>query len=135
MKVVVDTNIVVSALLTPGRLPSVVLDLAARGKIIPVLSFDILAEYQSVLGRRKLGIDTQAAAVAIEGLKANAILVQTAPWTIELSDPKDAVFLEAARAFADGVVTGNLKHFPAADCDGIRVFSPAQFLSYFDFKR
>ena len=49
-----------------------------------------------------------------------------------LPDPDDAPFLEVALAAgAAGVITGNLKHYPARCREGLRVFSPAEFVEYF----
>jgi predicted nucleic acid-binding protein len=56
VKVVLDTNILVSSLLTAGP-PAVIVDLVADGNIIPFYSNPILQEYWEVLSRKKFGFN------------------------------------------------------------------------------
>lgn len=54
-KAVIDTNILVSALLSPGGKPSQVMQMVFDGRIFPVVSKAVLEEYQGVLSRKKFG--------------------------------------------------------------------------------
>ena len=48
---VIDTNVLVSAMLKWNSVPGVVLQLAFDGSVVPVLNRDIMAEYREVLSR------------------------------------------------------------------------------------
>jgi putative PIN family toxin of toxin-antitoxin system len=65
--VVLDTNVVVSAHLSPRGLERYVLDLSLAGQIQLCLSLEILAEYARVLARPKFAIpsDLTAASLAL----------------------------------------------------------------------
>jgi putative PIN family toxin of toxin-antitoxin system len=110
IRVVLDTNVVVSALLRSGGLPEAVFNLAIGGEIQACVSEPILAEYEDVLRRARLAIHPDKVAVALARIRAAASLVQ--PLAAAL-DPDDNVFLECAEAArADYLVTGNRRHFP-----------------------
>lgn len=116
--VVIDTNVIVSALLAQDRrhsVPFAILEAAFLGKITPVLSKDILTEYVSVLNREKFGFNKEGVKVILAELTKQAVIVNPAKTKIELPDPKDVCFYEAAAIYEDlggCLVTGNMKHFP-----------------------
>jgi putative PIN family toxin of toxin-antitoxin system len=113
IRVVLDTNVVVSALLRSGGLPEAVLNLAIGGEIEPCVSEPILAEYEDVLRRARLAIHPDKVAVALARIRAVASLVQPVTRVTAALDPDDNVFLECAEvAHADYLVTGNRRHFP-----------------------
>jgi putative PIN family toxin of toxin-antitoxin system len=58
IRVVIDTNVLVSALLTSGGLPEAVIDLAISGDLLSFASESVLAEYEEVLKRPRLAIDS-----------------------------------------------------------------------------
>ncbi len=114
IKVVLDTNVVVSAHLTAGGLEAFVLDLALASKLQLYVSPDILAEYAEVLRRPRFRIDSKKVTQSLRLIKKRAKSVKP---TLTLSvsrDPDDNRFLECAEAAnADYLVTGNRRHFPA----------------------
>jgi putative PIN family toxin of toxin-antitoxin system len=122
---VLDTNVVVSGLLSasgpPGRLVDVLLARRLR------LAFDdrIEAEYREVLVRSKLGIERvrRDAFLAILQFQEH---VTALPWPHRPPpDEDDVVFLEVAlQTPAQIVVTGNLRHFPAGCRGSVTVLSP-----------
>lgn len=126
--VVIDTNVIVSALLAQDHkrsVPFAILEAVFLGKITPVLTKDIMAEYVSVLNRDKFGFNKEWVKTVLTELTMQAVMVNPAKAQKELPDPKDACFYEAAAIYEDiGVflVTGNMKHFP--DCPF--VVTPAQ---------
>jgi putative PIN family toxin of toxin-antitoxin system len=65
IRVVIDTNVLVSALLTSGGLPEAVIDLAISGEVQWFASESVLAEYEDVLKRPRLAIDSGKAADAM----------------------------------------------------------------------
>ena len=113
---VLDTNVVVSALLKDGSAPSQVLNEALNGCIIPVLNSDILNEYGEVLLRKKFGFSEQNVIKFITELSKRALFIKAAPTNEIFPDPDDAVFYEVVMQAQDKenayLVTGNLKHFP-----------------------
>ncbi len=116
MRAVVDTNILVSGLLSPSGPPAQVLAAITAGRLRLVVCAQIVAEYRAVLARPRLRIRPGHAAGLVQLLEQTADWVAVPPYTGTplLPDPGDWPFVAAAR-FADcPVITGNLKHFPAA---------------------
>jgi putative PIN family toxin of toxin-antitoxin system len=126
---VLDTNVVVSALLKPAGLPAAVVDLGFSGVFRWYITQPILTEYGIVLARRRLAVDVRKAANFFADLEDTATVVTPARKLNECTDASDDKFLECALAArADFVVTGNARHFPARFQD-IRVVPPRQFLT------
>ena len=131
MKIVLDTNVVVSAFLKPQSKPAKILRLVLQEEIHLVANEAILAEYQEVLERPGFALDQSRVQVILDYLRQICIFADALPETPTLSDPGDIPFLEAAIAgHADVLVTGNVKHFPKSKCKGKVVLSPAEFLQY-----
>ena len=127
MRAVIDTNVFVSALLTPGGVPSRLVKAIRDTKIVPVVSDEILAEYADVLHRTKFGFAKPEVDDLLLDLNGLALFLMPTMNSIErLPDASDAPFIAAAMAAACPVVTGNAKHFPARL--GIQVLSPAECL-------
>lgn len=114
-KVVLDTNVVVSAHLNPDGFERLVLRLALASCLRLCLSREILTEYQEVLLREKFGIDPGMVSVSLQLIRRAGILVRPKRRLSVSSDPDDNKFLECAgTAGADYLVTGNKRHFPKA---------------------
>jgi|SRR5271170_3794031 len=129
IRAVLDTNIIVSALLTPAGPLAPILDLAALRQFRCYLSEGILDEYADVLARAHLRLDQELVRKSIDRLKRSAIHVAPRKKLQVCSDPADDKFLECAlEARADYVVTGNVRHFPTRFQD-IRIIIPRQFLT------
>jgi putative PIN family toxin of toxin-antitoxin system len=113
---VLDTNVLVSALLKTTSTPGYVAAETLHGDIIPVLNDEILAEYEDVLNRSKFRFDKSIVQVFLDDLKKRALYSDCAIVDDELPDKKDIVFyavIMKAREDKDAyLVTGNLKHFP-----------------------
>lgn len=113
---VLDTNVVVSALLKEGSAPWQILNEALGGCIIPVLNGEILNEYGEVLMRKKFGFSEQNVLKLITELPKRAVFVNAHPTDEVFPDPDDAVFYEVVMEARDKenayLITGNLKHFP-----------------------
>jgi len=125
---VLDTNVVVSAMLRSGGLPEAVFNLAMDGQICLCISEPMLAEYEDVLRRPRLAINPDKVTVALARIRAVALLVTPlAPVTAAL-DPDDNMFLGCAEAaHAHCPVTGNCRHFPD-HWDATRILTPRQFM-------
>lgn len=112
-RVVLDTNIIVSALLVPAGTQASVLLLAFRGDIALYLSAPVLAEYEEVLRRPRFKLQPRHIETALRDIRKVGRLVEpTHPLSISPHE-SDNRFLECAEAAeADYLVTGNTRHFP-----------------------
>jgi len=115
IRVVLDTNVVVSAVITRGGAEAHTLDLAAVRKIQIYATPAILTEYEEVLRRSKfIRISPKVIDGALDLIRRVAILVNPTETLTVSSDESDNRFLECAEAAdADYLVTGNKRHFPA----------------------
>jgi len=136
MKIVLDTNVLVSGLLSPFGPPARILQLLISEALIICYDARIMAEYRDVLGRSKFGFDQNAVQCLLDFLGQNGEAVASVPLSESLPDKDDEIFLEAAiSGKADALVTGNLLHFPKHLCGGVKILSPADFLLYFKKKK
>jgi len=130
VKVVLDTNVVVSGLLKPRSTPSRILRLILQGDMDIIINEHILAEYHEVLQRKKFSFNQKDIDRIIEIFRSYGIRAPDLLHTPRLPDPGDEPFLEAAISMqADALITGNKKHFPRRSCKGVSVMSPSEFLS------
>jgi len=128
-RIVLDTNIVVSAALRPYGLPAQLLELVAYRAVELCVSEELLTEYREVLARPKFaGIDPQRVDLLLKLIAEEATLVRPTN-TLQISkDETDNRFYECAEAAgADYLVTGNIKHFPK-DHKTTKVVSPRQMV-------
>jgi putative PIN family toxin of toxin-antitoxin system len=129
VRIVLDTNVVVSGLLSETSIPAQVLDLCIAGDVDLVVERRILAEYRDVLRREELGLDRDDVDGFLE-LVEFAEHVVAPPLPLTLPDPGDLPFLETAVAAAvDAIVTGNVRHFrPREGAVEVPVLTPRQFV-------
>lgn len=115
IRVVLDTNVVVSAHLNDEGYERHALDLVLAGKLELAITEAILAEYEGVLLRPKFAVDPRLAARSLRRLRSVARIAQPQRALAVTPDPADNRFLECAEtARADYLVTGNKRHFPRA---------------------
>ena len=99
MRLVIDTNILVSALLKPAGPPGRILDAVVQGVIEPIYSLAILTEYDAVLTRRKFAFDPEGIAALLELVASEGWPVaRTARLDLSFPDPDDRKFYECAAA-------------------------------------
>ena len=113
---VIDTNVIVSALLSSRRdsYPLAVMAHVYSGAITPVFNDEIIKEYREVLGRREFHFDQTDVDSAIAVITGYGLNVERSNVEGEVfPDPKDVVFYEVKMSKEDAyLVTGNIKHFP-----------------------
>ena len=113
LRLVVDTNFVVSAALKPDGLPRTVLLLAITRPARLYVSPAIIAEYQDVLSRPELQIHKRLRQQLLKLIEEHSHSVKPSRRLQVTRDPDDNMFLECADvARADYLVTGNAQHFP-----------------------
>jgi putative PIN family toxin of toxin-antitoxin system len=111
-RVVLDTNVVVSALVKPQGREDQVLRLALAGRLLLCVSPQVLAEYGRVLSSPKFKFQPEEVATALRRLEEAGSLFRPGR-NLEISGHEpDNRFYECADAVqAAFLVTGNLKHF------------------------
>jgi putative PIN family toxin of toxin-antitoxin system len=135
LRVVLDTNILVSALINVHGTPARILDLVLVERL--TLTFDdrIISEYREVLLRPKFGFRTADVDALLEFFQTEGESVVAPPLSLRLPDADDAPFIEVAvAAGCDYLITGNVGHFPEAATKPLdlerpfKVITPAGFL-------
>ena len=129
MRVVLDTNILISACWTPGGLESQIVQMVLGGRITACISPAVWAEYRNVLFRDKFAPMRTKAEALLANLESVAVKVQPGEVVIAASDEDDNRFLEcAAAAGAAYLITGNLRHYPA-EWGSLRIVNARGFLT------
>jgi len=114
MRVVLDTNILISACWKPGGNESRVVAMVRAGELTACVSAAVVEEYREVSLRRKFAKQRECLGEMIAVLVARAVRVEPAAVCEACGDPDDNQLLDcAAAAGAAFVVTGNLRHFPS----------------------
>ena len=129
MKVVLDTNVVVSAFINPHGAPSDVMKIIMGGKATLFYNSAILSEYECVLQRSKFikYIDPNHLRRLINILGIMGTSFDPIPGKIKLPDESDRIFYDTAMQSNSLLISGNLKHFPKEDF----IISPVDFLKVF----
>lgn len=112
MRLVIDTNIIVSALLSPDGAAFRILSDALDGKYEVLISAEIYEEYKDVLHREKFNFDEDIIAYLLEWFRNNAIWIEVTKSDIPVPDEKDRIFFDVAKCCKARLLTGNIKHYP-----------------------
>ena len=133
IRVVVDTNILVSLLYNRRGAEAGIIGLIRKDVLLPCISYTISLEYADVLHRPKhkfLLADVVELIALFEALGRLSLAATVAIQDVQSSpDPDDTKFI--ACAVADGaryLVTGNRRHFPDAAYGTAEVVSACQLL-------
>ncbi len=124
---VIDTNVLLSALLSKSEDSATVLDAVFERRIIPLYHQDILTEYDEVLHREKFHLREDAIQVVLAAVRQYGVEVFPQPTGEVLIDMDDLVFYEVAMEKRDDdayLVTGNRKHYPFRDF----IVTPAEMI-------
>ncbi len=133
LKLVIDTNVVISALLKPESNPALIMSLILRGDCRIFVTETIFAEYEGVLGRDKFKIlDRAIVKEFLSALRAKGLWVVPKVLLDEVTkDPADNAFLECAlESKADFLITGNIQHFPERKFHRTSIVTPGEFIVY-----
>lgn len=134
LKIIVDTNVVVSAFLKPYSNPALILALIAQQEVNLCLSKNILTEYQEVFAYQKFKhLNQDKVKIFLTQIQRDALWIEP-QLTVNIlkDDPEDNKFLELALvAKANFLITGNTKHFFLKSFYHTRIVTPTEFLRYY----
>ena len=130
LKVVFDTNVIVSAALYEKSLPALLLSLALKDKVKFFVSPALLNEYEAVLQRPRFKLGQKQITELMGKINQRALIVTpTKRLKILKADEPDNRILECARAKADFIITGNKRHFPFEEFKGSKIVTPREFIN------
>lgn len=114
---VIDTNVLISSLLTsnPNSATVLILKYVFDGKIIPLYSSTIIKEYKNVLSRKKFNFTISQINYILSAIEKYGLQLEPTHKTISLPDMDDLPFYEIVLdSYINNtyLVTGNIKHFP-----------------------
>jgi putative PIN family toxin of toxin-antitoxin system len=122
---VLDTNVLVSALLSPLGSPAKIYKMFLDEMLTLVYSAEILDEYRDVLFRPRLKIADDEASKVLGAIEEYGEKVEPTPSAHDMLDEDDRVFYDTAKLAGAYLVTGNAKHYPDEDF----IKTPTDFLS------
>lgn len=129
MRIVLDTNVLISGLLSAAGPPGWIVEAVLSGELEIAFDGAIRQEYAEVLRRPEFGFPGARVDDILAALDQFGFVVAAAPpWPLPLSDPDDEPFLAVAAASASVLVTGNLRHFPLRVRRGVIVCTPREFV-------
>jgi putative PIN family toxin of toxin-antitoxin system len=129
LRLVIDTNVLVSAALKPDGLQRTTFLLAITRPGRLYISTPVLEEYAEVLSRPELSIRRGLRLQLLQLIKNHGHLVAPSRRIEVTSDPDDNIFVECADAArADFLITGNRRHFPAF-WKSTKIVTPREFVS------
>ena len=112
MLVVLDTNVLVSALMSKNGAPADILRLVLADRLTPCIDARIMCEYTEVLQRPKFGFSKGEINSLLDWFKYYGESVNAEPCDISFTDESDKKFYEVAVHCGAVLITGNLKHYP-----------------------
>jgi len=123
--IVIDTNVIVSAVLSPTGSPAAVVSLISETETLQVFySSAILDEYKRVLAYERLNISEEKQDTVLNTLQKFGILIEPPVSAAPMMDETDRTFFDTANASGAVLITGNLRHYPAMPF----IMTPAGFL-------
>ena len=133
MRVIVDTNIIVSGLISPAGPPGKIVEALLQGLLVPVMSPATLAELQAVLSRPRLRRLFECAGIEatefLDEFREFTEIIEPEPVDIPVRDENDRIFLElaATRPPVDFLITGD-QDFERQQYADVPVISAALFV-------
>jgi len=129
MNVVLDTNVIVSALINANGIPARILSLVLSGNINVLYDNRIIFEYTDVLSMKKFGFSKEARNNIINYFKHSGEFILPEYTKIKFSDESDKKFYDVYKSGnAHYLITGNIKHFPKEDT----IIVPRDFLRIYE---
>ena len=123
-RVVLDTNVLVSALMSSLGNPAKIYKMFLSETIVLVFSEDIMLEYNDVLYRPHLHIPADDADKVLDAIRLCGERVEPTSSTIPMIDEDDRVFYDAAKSAGACLITGNSRHYPSEPF----ICTPAEYM-------
>jgi len=124
IKVVLDTNILVSSQISAKGYPSEIVTLIRINKLQPYYNTEIMNEYNRVLRYPRLQITPLEISVIINLIFRKGVAMETEKSTIKMIDESDRKFYDLHKVARAILITGNIKHFPKENS----IMKPADFI-------
>jgi putative PIN family toxin of toxin-antitoxin system len=124
VKVVIDTNVLVSALWSETGIPAEILKMIPES-IVPCVCETILEEYSEVLNRPKFDFSASKKEKLLKAFEQHGEMVLPETSDNTFIDESDRIFYDIAKTANATLITGNLKHYPSEP----HIVSPANFMS------
>lgn len=133
MRVVLDTNVLVSALLIPNSTPSKILKQFRDGKWLLVISGAVLEEYGRVLRRKKFGLPLDQIESILKIIESRSVrVIPSNRFEVILEDPSDNEFLDVAvEGKADCIISGDGHLLSLNTFKDILILTPSAFIRRF----
>lgn len=136
MRIVMDTNILVSALITPFGNAARILDMVLLGELQVLHDDRILSEYSEVLLRPNFSFEERDVDDLLSFIDTEGLKVASVPVSYSVIDKDDIPFIEVAvSGTAEALITGNKRHFKGAITKKIRIMNPDEFLKFWQNKQ
>jgi predicted nucleic acid-binding protein len=129
MRVVLDTNVLVSGLLSATGPPAWIVEAVLAGGLTLALDMAIRWEYEDILRRPEFRFSPEIVGDLLAAIDQFGFLVTAPPPCPEpLPDPDDEPFLAVAAAVRCGLVSGNVRHFRPRSRGGVMVLTPRELV-------
>ncbi len=130
MRVVVDTNVLVSVIINPDSPPGSIVESILTWKVTALYDDRIFSEYREVLMRPAMGFDPADVNRVLDAILETGEYVSGLSLDVELPDESDLPFLEVAAAgLADALITGNGRHYkPRKGQHSVKIMTPREFV-------
>ena len=129
IRAIIDTNVLVSGLISPAGNEALIVLAIHQGFVRPCLSEAIIAEYAAVLARPKFAFPPEEIEAVLAMLQRKGEIFRPEESPVVSPDPTDTKFLHCAQAsMADFIVTGNKRDFPDGPYGPTRVVSAGELL-------
>ena len=129
-KVVIDTNVVISAALSDKGNPSKIINLVLDKQVYIYYNSEIMDEYTEVLSRPHLNIIAEKRQYLLDGIKMVGGVYNPKVSKIPLPDETDRIFYDLAKEVAAIIITGNIKHYPNEEF----IMTPSEFLEFIGYE-
>ena len=127
LKVVIDTNVLISAAILNKGNPAYIINLISKGKVKMYYSSEIIDEYTEVLARDKFSFSVTKQKAVIKKIEEVGQLIKPKASVIPFPDESDRKFYDTAAAVKAYLITGNTKHYPEEP----HIVTPSQFITCF----
>lgn len=122
--IVLDTNVLVSALIIRGSIPDHIIAMVKNRMFQPLYSNEILVEYREVLSRQKFNFRVEDIQKVLNGIIRVGTIVDVIASNFPMPNETDRKFYDVARTAGAMLITGNTKHYP----DEPFIVTPATFV-------